>query len=175
MKSFHEFIREFFDPTAKLLKAKSKIKKTDNKIILNLKLLRYAHLNFRIGSSIGYNAKFDEDPYFPHGARSIFISGGAHIGKHSIIFHEVTIGSNTIPTSAGYGCPDIGDNCYIGAGAKVIGKVKIGNNVRIGAGAIVVKDVPDNSIVVAQPVRIISKKNIDNTFYSYKEGELYTH
>lgn len=37
----------------------------------------------------------------------------------------------------------------IGAGAKIIGKVKVGNNVRIGANAVVVRDVPDNCVVVS--------------------------
>ena len=46
------------------------------------------------------------------------------------------------------GAPVIGDNVYIGAGAKIIGGVRIGNNVRIGAGCVVVEDVPDNCTVV---------------------------
>lgn len=52
----------------------------------------------------------------------------------------------------------IGDNVFIGAGAKIIGKVKIGNNVKIGAGCIVVTDVPDNAVVVMNKPRIIIKQ-----------------
>lgn len=51
--------------------------------------------------------------------------------------------------------PTIGDNVSVGANVCIIGGIKIGNNVSIGAGAVVVKDVPDNSIVVGNPMRII--------------------
>ena len=53
----------------------------------------------------------------------------AKIGKNCTIFHQVTIGSNTLEGSKHYGAPTIGDNCFIGAGAKIIGKVKVGDNV----------------------------------------------
>ncbi|MDA8136956.1 MAG: hypothetical protein M0T82_20250 [Desulfobacteraceae bacterium] len=45
----------------------------------------------------------------------------------------------------------IGNNVYIGPGAKIFGKITIGNNVKIGANAVVYKDVPDNSLVVLSP------------------------
>ena len=55
--------------------------------------------------------------------------------------------------------PEIGDDVSVCAGAIIVGGVKIGNNVIIGAGAVVVKDVPDNSLVVGNPMRIISRNN----------------
>lgn len=51
----------------------------------------------------------------------------------------------------------IGDNVTVCAGAIIVGGITIGDNVIIGAGAVVVKDVPSNSIVVGNPMRIISK------------------
>ena len=59
----------------------------------------------------------------------------------------------------GGGAPTIGNNCLIGAGAKIIGNVHIGDNVRIGANAIVVDDVPDNCTVVMNKPRVIVRKN----------------
>ena len=47
------------------------------------------------------------------------------------------------------------DNVYIAANSTVIGKVNIGNNVIVGAGSVVVKDIPDNSVVVGNPARVI--------------------
>jgi serine O-acetyltransferase len=65
--------------------------------------------------------------------------------------------------SKGKGAPTIGNNCYIGAGAKIIGSVKIGNNCRIGANCVVYRDALDNLVAVLQSTRIIQKKELDNT------------
>ena len=54
------------------------------------------------------------------------------------------------------GCIEIGDNVFIGAGARILYDVKVGNNVIIAAGALVNKDVPDNSVVGGVPARVIS-------------------
>lgn len=109
------------------------------------------------GSYIGSGSKFANAPIFPHGVTGIFISSGAVIGKDCVIFHQVTIGSNTLKDSSKKGSPVIGNNVYIGAGAKIIGCVKIGDNCRIGANCVVVKDVPKNTTVVSQPARFITK------------------
>jgi serine O-acetyltransferase len=77
----------------------------------------------------------------------------------------VTIGSNNLNGSENTGAPVIGDNVYIGAGAKIIGKCKVGNNVRIGANTVVTTDVPDNATVVGVHSRIILHEGIlDNKF-----------
>ena len=47
--------------------------------------------------------------------------------------------------------PVFGNNVDIGAGAKVLGRIRIGNNVRIGANAVVLCDVPDDCIAVGVP------------------------
>lgn len=126
----------------------------------------------RFSSYIGYKAQFLTPPVFPHKYFGIFISNSAVIGRNAVIFQQVTIGSNTIPNSKGYGAPVIGDNVYIGAGAKIIGKVHIGNNVRIGANCIVVKDIPDNSVVIQRGMEIIIKSDLDNRYISNNDGNL---
>ena len=49
----------------------------------------------------------------------------------------------------------IGDNVFIGAGSIILPNTVIGNNVVVGAGCVVAKDIPDNSVVVGNPCRII--------------------
>lgn len=98
------------------------------------------------------------EPVFPHGLNGIFISANAVIGASCTIYHQVTIGSNDIKTSKSYGAPIIGDNVYIGTGAKIIGGVKIGNNVRIGANCIITDNVPDNATVVMNKPRVIIRE-----------------
>jgi serine O-acetyltransferase len=126
------------------------------------------------GCSIDLDAIFGSTPCLPHGMHGIFISGAAKIGKNCVIFQHVTIGSNTLVDSKGLGAPTIGDNVYIGAGAKIIGNVKIGNGVRIGANATVVKDVPDNCVVVSgkQFNLVREEVTLNNHYYSRHEGQL---
>ena len=49
----------------------------------------------------------------------------------------------------------IGNGCFVGVGAIILPGVNIGDNCIIGAGAVVSRDIPDNSIVVGNPARII--------------------
>lgn len=90
-------------------------------------------------ASIMPKAQFGSKPNLPHGVSGIFISSGSKIGRNAVIFQQVTIGSVTTLDSKSQGSPIIGDNCYIGAGAKIIGNIKIGNNVRIGANCVYTK------------------------------------
>lgn len=57
-------------------------------------------------------------------------------------------------------CPTIGDNVSVYTGAIIVGGVTIGHNVTIGAGAVVVKNIPDNSLAIGNPARIIPKHPI---------------
>ena len=144
---------------------KHTVNQTNNAFLRQLLLLSYDSALLKYGSYIGYSAKFADIPLFPHGIMGVFISAGAEIGKNCVIFQQVTIGSNTLIDSERKGAPIIGDNCYIGAGAKIIGNVKIGNNCRIGANCVIVNDVPDNSVVVLNAPRIVRKENMDNRYY----------
>lgn len=57
------------------------------------------------------------------------------------------------------GWPTLGDNVFVGAGAKVLGNVQVGDNVRIGANAVVVADVPDNSVVLPPECKVILRSS----------------
>ena len=48
-----------------------------------------------------------------------------------------------------------GDNVWIGGGAVILPGVTIGSNVVIGAGSVVTKSIPDNSVAVGSPCRVI--------------------
>lgn len=49
----------------------------------------------------------------------------------------------------------IGNNCWLGAKVTIVAGVTIGNNCVIGAGSLVTKDIPDNSVAVGNPAKII--------------------
>ncbi|MDF2594721.1 MAG: galactoside O-acetyltransferase [Clostridia bacterium] len=54
---------------------------------------------------------------------------------------------------------EIGDGCWIGGGVIILPGVKIGNGCVIGAGSVVRKDIPDNSVAVGNPCRVIREIN----------------
>lgn len=61
------------------------------------------------------------------------------------------------------GCIEIGDNVFIGSNTTILQNVRIGTNVIIGAGTLVNKDIPDNSVAVGVPAKVIG------TFDDYLE------
>lgn len=79
------------------------------------------------------------------------------IGDNCEIYQNVTVGGNGKKDSPWSRVPIIGDNVKIYAGACLLGPITIGNNVVIGANAVVLCNVPDNSIAVGVPARIIVK------------------
>ncbi len=88
---------------------------------------------------------------FQHGFSTIVAA--KEIGERCCINQQVTIGYN------GTEAPTIEDDVTIMAGAIVIGGVRIENGAKVGAGAVVTKDVPEKSIVVGVPARVLKYAN----------------
>ena len=86
---------------------------------------------------------------------TIVVNGAARIGENCRIHTCVNIG--TLPGTSNV-APIIGNDVYIGPGAKIWGGVRIGNNVLIGANSCVGKDVPDNVCIAGAPAKIIKNK-----------------
>ncbi len=107
------------------------------------------------GCNIGRGASFESGLVLPH-PRGVLVNGNVVGGKNITIQGGVVIGSkyNGLPVLT----PSLGDNIYIGSGAKIIGDVKIGSNVNIGANAVVIKDVPDNVTVAGVPAKVVKRK-----------------
>jgi len=85
----------------------------------------------------------------------VTIIGAETIGENCWVNSGVAIGYRDQS-----GVPNIGNNVYIGAGAKILGPVKIGDNVVIGANAVVLRDVPSNCTVAGVPARIIRRDGV---------------
>lgn len=97
----------------------------------------------------------------------IFVNGDAVIGKNCNLSPGVVLAFAARGKRKGF--PTVGDNVYIGPGAKIIGNVKIGNHVCIGGNCVVTQDVLDHAVVAGVPGRIISyagsKIYVDRTDY----------
>lgn len=85
---------------------------------------------------------------------TIVVNPETIIGKNFNISQGALIGNTS---GKRQGTPIIGDNVCMNANSIIIGNVKIGNNVLIAPGAFINFDVPDNSIVIGNPGKIISR------------------
>lgn len=113
-------------------------------------------------SYVSKNASIGEGSVVMQGG---IVQTGCRIGKHCIINtkasvdHDCKIEDFVHIASGATVCGEveIGECTWIGAGAVVKQCIKIGKNCMIGAGAVIIHDVPDNSVVVGNPGRIIKK------------------
>jgi serine O-acetyltransferase len=103
---------------------------------------------------IGRGAEFGPGFVLLH-SQGVVINGQARGGSNICLEHQVTIGAerNQIPV--------LGNDVYIGCGARVLGAVTVGDGARIGANAVVVQDVPEGATVVGIPARVVRQRLID--------------
>ena len=110
-----------------------------------------------LGTELPWKTRVGSGFRIDHG-QGLIINDGTVFGCGCIVRNNTTIGNKLLADGSYSRSPIFGDNVDIGANVVVIGPVLIGNNVSIGAAAVVVKDVPDNSVVVGNPGRVIPKK-----------------
>jgi len=91
------------------------------------------------------------------------------IGDDCFIYQGVTLGAGVEArqgekTRGQKRHPTLGNNVVVGSGAEIQGALRVGDNVRVASGSIVLKDVPDNSIVVGVPGRVLYRdgKRVDD-------------
>lgn len=111
------------------------------------KAKRKTGIEIHPGASIGKNLFID------HGT-GVVIGETAVIGDNVTMFHGVTLGGTSNERDKKRH-PTIGNNVFIGSGAKILGNITIGNNVKIGANAVVLKDVEDDRTVVGIPGYVV--------------------
>jgi len=116
--------------------------------------LRYHRYCVKMGFHVPLNI-FDEGLSIAHYG-ALVVNSKAKVGKNCRIHAMVVIGAtNGIPAA-----PVIGDNVYIGAGAKIVGDIRIADDVAIGANAVVVKSIDEKGTTWGGvPARKISSRN----------------
>ena len=124
--------------------------------LLILQLINH-RLGVKLGLSIPMNV-FGAGLCIVHYG-TIVVSPKARVGENCRIHPSSSIGEYN-------GAPTIGNNVYIGPGARIFGNIRVGNNVAVGANAVVNKDIPDNVTVGGIPAVIIShKSSLENGVY----------
>lgn len=114
--------------------------------------------------------KYGLEIYFDHigyGFRivhgfNIAISSKAILGNNVVVFKGVTIGEEF--RGLRKGAPLIGNRVWIGPNATIVGNIKIGNNVLIAPNSFINFDVPDNSIVIGNPGRILYNEHATDEY-----------
>ena len=126
------------------------------KVPLLPEIINKLFIRLLFGCQIGTGAKLGKNVSLGYGGLGIVIH------PRSVIGDSVTVGTGVVigGTSGKYEVPEIGNNTIISSGAKIIGPVTVGKNCVIGANAVVINDIPDNSLVVGVPAKIV-KYNID--------------
>lgn len=107
-------------------------------------LAKYAFLQDKYNVSLPPETKVGAGVLFPH-RFPVVINGASIIGDNCTIHPNVLIGRHRLKE----GAPIIGNNVFIGNGAKIIGNPKVGDWVFISPAAVITKDIPARSIVGA--------------------------
>ena len=114
---------------------------------------------FLTGIEIHPKAKIGKNLFIDHGM-GVVIGETSEIGKNVTIYHNVTLGgiapsinSNDQRNTKRH--PTLEDNVVVGSGAQILGPIIIKKNSLIGANAVVTKDVPENSVMIGIPAKVI--------------------
>lgn len=162
--TFKQKAKDFIyrDPTWKFQKMLRKTEYYSNKMKTFLEWPYYYYLEYRfkklsikLGFSIPKNV-FGPGLAIPHYGL-IVVNSKAKVGKNCRLHVGVNIGASGGKPEA----PVIGDNVYIGPGAKIFGDIKLANNIAIAANASVGKSFEEENIVIGGiPAKKIKKFNI---------------
>jgi len=109
------------------------------------------------GATIGTNCKIYSSNIDIGHAYLITIGNNCTLTHCTILAHDAS--TQIYFKKSKVGIVKIGDNTFVGWGSIILPNVSIGKNCIIGAGSVVSKDIPDNSIVIGNPCKIVS--NID--------------
>jgi serine O-acetyltransferase len=139
------------------IRAYNRYKRRDGilaKLLCKYWSFRHFLLSVVTQSDIGVGTTFGERVLLPH-PNGVVIHGNSTIGNDCMIMQQVTVGQLATPDA-----PIVGSGVYIGAGAKILGKIAIGDRARIGANAVVLCDVPAGWTAVGVPARLIPPKPV---------------
>ena len=118
--------------------------------------VRLKRMSYKTHIQLPARTEIGEGFYIGHSGR-VIIHPEAKIGKNVNVGTGVTIGYEN--RGERKGAPTIKGRCWIGTNAVVVGKVTIGEDVMIAPLTFVNFDVPEHSIVIGNPAKIIHKEN----------------
>lgn len=129
-------------------------------------ILRKEGVKIGDGSEIYGGVSFGSEPYLITLGNNVRITSGC-----KLITHDGGVWTlrkmKLLEDADIFGKISIGNNVHIGSNAIIMPNVTIGNNCIIGCGAIVTKSIPDNSIAVGVPAKVI--ETVDTYYKKHKD------
>jgi len=104
------------------------------------------------GIEIHPAAKIGRRFFIDHGM-GVVIGETSEIGDDVFMYQGVTLGGLSAKTGKRH--PTVGNSVVIGAGANLLGPIHIGDYSKIGSGSVVLQSVPEYSVVVGVPGRVV--------------------
>lgn len=109
------------------------------------------------GIEIGLDCEIGPGLYFPHTVGTVI--GARRIGANAVIYHNVTLGAKEPDLAYDPGKrPELGDDVFVGSGAKVLGGLRLGDRSVVAANAVVVHSVPEGATVAGIPAKVIKQE-----------------
>lgn len=132
------------------------------------KVYHALHLGIQMatGSFIPREVEIGESPHLVHHF-DIRIHPQTKIGDRVGIMHEVTMAT----TMHRLGAPTIGNDVFIGAGAKIIGPVKVGDGAIIAPNSLVISDVPPGATAMGVPAKALKIQVETKSEWPTKPGQ----
>jgi len=103
------------------------------------------------------------------GVRAQFGPGFVLIHPVGVVINSSTVGGRNVWVESGVVIgdnkglsPTLGDDIFVGSGAKIIGGVTLGSGARVGANAVVLHDVPPGVTVVGIPARALVRAGAES-------------
>ena len=129
-------------------------------------------INYYLHNSIiPGSCKIGKKTKLAYGGIGVVIHSNAEIGEGCLIGQGITIGGRNGEIEV----PKIGDNTYIGAGSRILGKVLIEGDTVIGPNSVVLKNISRYSVVAGVPAKVINEITEDNykKYFTYCEFKSY--
>lgn len=101
------------------------------------------------------SASLGSEPYLIILGNDVRVNAGVHFVTHDggmWVLRELIPGGEKFDL---FGNIEVGNNVHIGTNSIIMTGVKIGSNAVIGCGAVVTRDIPDNSVAVGIPAKVI--------------------
>jgi acetyltransferase-like isoleucine patch superfamily enzyme len=134
------------------------------------KFLRWYGLKIGIGCEI-YSKEFDSEPFLIEIGNHVVIAPGSVFITHD---GAVWVMRHAFPEMDLFGRISIGDNTFVGVNCIIMPNTTIGSNCIIGAGSVVRGNIPDNSVVMGNPAKVIMKVSLMQKMFQFHKNCLKT-